>query len=70
MGYATDAATLALQWAATELDDTVVLASTQTANMPSLRLLRRLGFSELGRFREFDAEQVLLIKDLAPVQNP
>ena len=63
-GYATEAATLALDWVTTLVDDTVIVACTQAANAPSLRLLRRLGFRDSQHFCEFDAEQALMIKEL------
>jgi RimJ/RimL family protein N-acetyltransferase len=63
-GFGTEAATLALQWAATVPLDDVVVASTQAANERSLRMLRGLGFREHTRFVEYDANQVLLVRAL------
>jgi RimJ/RimL family protein N-acetyltransferase len=37
---------------------------TQAANEASLRLLQKLGFTEVARFEEFDAEQVLCAAEL------
>jgi RimJ/RimL family protein N-acetyltransferase len=64
-GLATDALRLAMQWAAEVLDDLDVIACTQAANGRSLRLLSRLDFTPATYFREFDAAQVLLTRDLA-----
>ncbi|MFJ4678031.1 MULTISPECIES: GNAT family N-acetyltransferase [unclassified Kitasatospora] len=56
-GYATEAATAALDWLATALPGEPVVLSARTANTPSLRVARRLGFTEVERFHEYGAEQ-------------
>jgi RimJ/RimL family protein N-acetyltransferase len=60
-GLASEAVATVLAWVAEHLDDEQVIAITQAANTPSLRLLARLGFVERERFVEFDADQVLLM---------
>lgn len=55
-GYATEAASAVLAWADTRFHEPMVVC-TQTANLPSLRLADRLGFTELERFDELGAEQ-------------
>ncbi len=55
-GYATEAGAAVLDWADARLGEPVVLC-TQVANLASLRLADRLGFTELERFEEFGAEQ-------------
>jgi RimJ/RimL family protein N-acetyltransferase len=56
-GYAAEACEAALDW----LDDTLpgepVVLFTQTANARSMRLAAKLGFTEVERFRAWDAEQ-------------
>jgi RimJ/RimL family protein N-acetyltransferase len=56
-GYAAEACTAALSW----LDDTLpgepVVLFTQTANIRSMRLAAKLGFTEVERFEAWDAEQ-------------
>jgi RimJ/RimL family protein N-acetyltransferase len=56
-GYATEACTAALDWFADALPGEPLVLCTQTANEPSMRLAKRLGFSEVARFEEFGAEQ-------------
>ncbi|MCX5384605.1 GNAT family N-acetyltransferase [Streptomyces sp. NBC_00083] len=56
-GYATEACGAALDWFARTLPGEPVVLCTQTANTPSLRLAARLGFTEVERFEEWDAEQ-------------
>lgn len=65
-GYAQEAVAAALEWVAGEVEDDHVIAVTQAANGPSLRLLHRLGFVETERFAEWNAEQVLLSHPLRP----
>lgn len=55
-GYATEAGVAILGWADERFGEPVVLC-TQTANVRSLSLAHRLGFTELERFEEFGAEQ-------------
>jgi RimJ/RimL family protein N-acetyltransferase len=56
-GYAAEACAAALDWLAGALPTEPVVLCTQTANVRSMRLAARLGFTEVGRFEEFGAEQ-------------
>lgn len=69
-GYATEAVAAVLDWAPGVLPDTQVVACTQTANTASVALLARLGFIEIDRFVEFDAEQGLWLRPLATIDAP
>jgi RimJ/RimL family protein N-acetyltransferase len=62
-GYATEAVAAVLEWAATYLPGEPIVLCTQTANEASVRLARRLGFREVGRFVEFEAEQWFGVRD-------
>ena len=55
-GYAAEAGAAILAWSDEVFGEPVVVC-TQTANHRSLALAARLGFTELARFEEFDAEQ-------------
>ena len=46
-----------LAWSDAALPGEPVVLCTQTANVPSMRLAARLGFTEVARFEEFGAEQ-------------
>ncbi|MDH6114484.1 RimJ/RimL family protein N-acetyltransferase [Kitasatospora sp. MAP12-15] len=56
-GYATEACAAALDWFAGSLPGEPVVIYTQTANVASMRLAAKLGFTELERFEAWDAEQ-------------
>ncbi|MET9631815.1 GNAT family N-acetyltransferase [Lentzea sp. NPDC006480] len=56
-GYATEACAAALDWFAEEHPGEPVVLSTQSANDASVRLARKLGFTEHARFEEFGVEQ-------------
>ncbi|MFJ9112456.1 GNAT family N-acetyltransferase [Streptomyces sp. NPDC102283] len=56
-GYATEACTAVLGWFATARPGEAVVLCTQMANDPSMRLARKLGFTEVARFEEYGAEQ-------------
>ncbi|MER7862201.1 GNAT family N-acetyltransferase [Amycolatopsis japonica] len=56
-GYAAEACAAALEWVAGALPGEPVVLCTQTANDPSMRLAVKLGFIEVERFEEYDAEQ-------------
>ncbi|WNI20825.1 GNAT family N-acetyltransferase [Streptomyces sp. ITFR-16] len=56
-GYATEACAAALDWFAGALPGEPVVLYTQTANVRSMRLAARLGFTELERFEAYGAEQ-------------
>ena len=55
-GYATEACAAALDWFSRALPGAPVVLSTRTDNERSLRLARTLGFTEVGRFEEYGAE--------------
>lgn len=56
-GYATEAVSAVLVWAAAHLPSEPIVLCTQAANEASVRLAARLGFREVERFVEYDAEQ-------------
>jgi RimJ/RimL family protein N-acetyltransferase len=56
-GYATEACVAALDWFAGALTGEPVVLYTQTANVRSMRLAAKLGFTELERFEAYGAEQ-------------
>jgi RimJ/RimL family protein N-acetyltransferase len=56
-GYATEACAAALDWFAGELPGEPVVLFTQTANVRSMRLAAKLGFTEVERFEAYGAEQ-------------
>lgn len=58
-GYAVEACAAALDWFAGVRPGEPVLLCTQTANERSMRLAAKLGFTEIERFEEWDAEQWL-----------
>lgn len=58
-GYAAESVDAVLDWLAVVRPDERVLLTTQTANVRSMRLAARLGFTEVERFVEHGAEQWL-----------
>ncbi|KOU52347.1 GNAT family N-acetyltransferase [Streptomyces sp. WM6378] len=58
-GYAAEACAAALDWFDCVLPGEPVVLTTQTANVGSMRLAAKLGFTEVERFRAWDAEQWL-----------
>ncbi|MGW7821986.1 GNAT family N-acetyltransferase [Streptomyces puniciscabiei] len=58
-GYAAEACAAALDWFDGVLPGEPVVLHTQTANVRSMRLAVRLGFTEVERFHAWDAEQWL-----------
>jgi RimJ/RimL family protein N-acetyltransferase len=56
-GYAAEACTAALDWFAGALPGEPVVLTTQTANIRSMRLAAKLGFTEVARFEDYGAEQ-------------
>ncbi|MFE6358394.1 GNAT family N-acetyltransferase [Streptomyces sp. NPDC057806] len=58
-GYATEACVAALDWFDGVLPGEPVVLTTQSANVRSMRLAARLGFTEVERFQAWDAEQWL-----------
>jgi RimJ/RimL family protein N-acetyltransferase len=58
-GYAAEACAAALGWLADVLPGETVVLTTQSANVGSMRLAAKLGFSEVERFEAWGAEQWL-----------
>ncbi|WP_060905631.1 GNAT family N-acetyltransferase [Streptomyces scabiei] len=58
-GYATEGCAAALDWFDGVLPGEPVVLTTQTANVGSMRLAAKLGFTEVERFQAWDAEQWL-----------
>ncbi|MEU2360799.1 GNAT family N-acetyltransferase [Streptomyces noursei] len=58
-GYAAEACAAALDWLADALPGEPVVLTTQTANVASMRLAAKLGFTEVERFEAWGAEQWL-----------
>ncbi|MEU3661890.1 GNAT family N-acetyltransferase [Streptomyces sp. NPDC032940] len=58
-GYAAEACAAALAWFDGARPGEPVVLATQTANLASMRLAAKLGFTEVERFRAWDAEQWL-----------
>jgi RimJ/RimL family protein N-acetyltransferase len=56
-GYAAEACEAALDWLDNALPGEPVVLFTQTANVRSMRLAAKLGFTEVERFHAWDAEQ-------------
>ncbi|MET9352892.1 GNAT family N-acetyltransferase [Streptomyces sp. NPDC006617] len=62
LGYAAEACAAALDWLDGVLPGEPVVLTTQTANTGSMRLAAKLGFTEVERFRAWDAEQWLSLR--------
>jgi RimJ/RimL family protein N-acetyltransferase len=58
-GYAAEACAAALDWLAGVLPGEPVVLTTQSANVASMRLAAKLGFTEVERFEAWGAEQWL-----------
>jgi RimJ/RimL family protein N-acetyltransferase len=58
-GYAVEACAAALDWFDGVHPGEPVVLATQTANVSSMRLAAKLGFTEVERFHAWDAEQWL-----------
>jgi RimJ/RimL family protein N-acetyltransferase len=56
-GYAAEACAAALGWFAGAFPGEPVVLATQTANVRSMRLAAKLGFTEVERFEDYGAEQ-------------
>jgi RimJ/RimL family protein N-acetyltransferase len=61
-GYAAEACAAALDWLDGVLPGEPVVLTTQSANLSSMRLAAKLGFTEVERFEAWDAEQWLGIR--------
>ncbi|KOG88797.1 GNAT family N-acetyltransferase [Streptomyces varsoviensis] len=59
LGYAAEACAAALDWLDGVLPGEPVVLTTQSANVSSMRLAAKLGFTEVERFQAWDAEQWL-----------
>lgn len=64
-GYAAEACGAALDWFAGALPGEPVVLTTQSANLGSMRLAAKLGFTEMERFQAWDAEQWLGLRSPA-----
>ena len=69
-GYAAEACAAALDWFAGVLPGEPVVLTTQTANVGSMRLAAKLGFTEVERFRAWDAEQWLGLRVPPSIARP
>ncbi|MEV4147517.1 GNAT family N-acetyltransferase [Amycolatopsis sp. NPDC049691] len=58
-GYAAEACAAALAWFASARPGEPVALRTQTANVASMRLAAKLGFTEVMRYHDYGAEQWL-----------
>ncbi len=58
-GYAAEACAAALAWFASARPGEPVALRTQTANVASMRLAAKLGFTEVKRYEDYGAEQWL-----------
>lgn len=56
-GYATEACAAALAWCADALPGEPVVLCTHAANLSSMNVAAKLGFVEVGRFEEYEAER-------------
>ena len=56
-GYAFEACAAALDWFAGAYPGEPMVLTTQVANVRSMRVAAKLGFTEVERFEEYDAEQ-------------
>lgn len=61
-GYAAESCAAALDWIVGALPGEPVVLTTQTANVGSMRLAAKLGFTEVERFEAWDAEQWLGVR--------
>ncbi|WDO10560.1 GNAT family N-acetyltransferase [Streptomyces murinus] len=59
LGYGAEACTAALGWLEDALPGEPVVLTTQSANVGSMRLAAKLGFTEVERFEAWGAEQWL-----------
>lgn len=59
LGYAAEACSAALAWLEGVFPGEPVMLTTQTANLASMRLAAKLGFTEVERYQDWGAEQWL-----------
>ena len=64
-GYAAEACAAVLDWFDGVLPGEPMVLHTQTANLGSMRLAKKLGFTEVERFHAWDAEQWLGLRSPA-----
>ena len=57
--FAIEALAAIMEFAFNHLNDQVLVAETQSANLASRRLLQRLGMSELRRLSRFGSDQII-----------
>jgi RimJ/RimL family protein N-acetyltransferase len=70
-GYAAEACAAALGWLSSTLPGEPVVLTTQSANVASMRLAAKLGFTEVERFEEYGAEQWFGVRSSAtPLVEP
>jgi RimJ/RimL family protein N-acetyltransferase len=62
-GYANEACAAVLDWFDSVLPGEPVVLTTQSANVRSMRLAAKLGFTEVERFLAWDAEQWLGMRE-------
>ncbi|MFI2763621.1 GNAT family N-acetyltransferase [Streptomyces echinatus] len=65
-GYAVEACAAALDWFDSVLPGEPMVLHTQSANVGSMRLAAKLGFTEVERFRAWDAQQWLGLRSPGP----
>jgi RimJ/RimL family protein N-acetyltransferase len=69
-GYAAEACAAALGWFDDTLPSEPVVLKTQTANARSMRLARKLGFTEVARYAAWGAEQWFGMRSSARDDGP
>ncbi|MGW6490726.1 GNAT family N-acetyltransferase [Streptomyces sp. NPDC055056] len=65
-GYGTEACSAVLDWFTDTLPGEPVVLTTRTANVGSLRLAAKLGFTEVQRFEAYGAEQWFGVRSPVP----
>ena len=69
LGYATEAGAAALAWVDGVLPGEPVVLTTQSANIGSMRVASKLGFTELERFQAWGAEQWLGLRSPVTISD-
>ncbi|HPE83869.1 MAG TPA: GNAT family N-acetyltransferase [Aequorivita sp.] len=62
-GYAFEAAQAVMEYAAEKLKIKTVVGITLPQNQPSIKLLKKLGLSEIGTYKYEDGEELLLFSN-------